>query len=53
MWITAAFNIAIYIVVFLYFRGYITTDGWRISISHVREPIQSMGPLKQAYGLLL
>jgi hypothetical protein len=53
MWITAAVNIVIYMVVFLYFRGYIITDGWSMSLSRTPEPVNIMGPLKQAYGLLL
>ncbi|KAH9995626.1 hypothetical protein BJV74DRAFT_829082 [Russula compacta] len=52
MWITATFNIVIYIILFLHFRGYITTDGWRMRLSRSPEPINIVGPLKQAYGLL-
>jgi len=53
MWATAIFNIAIYAVVFLYFRGYITTSGWKIRVSRKPETDNVLGPLKQAYGLLL
>jgi hypothetical protein len=54
MWITAAFNVVIYIILFLYLRGYITTRGWRIYLSDtVAEEPTIMGPKKQAYGLLL
>ena len=53
MWTTAIFNIAIYAVVFLYFRGYITTSGWKMRVSRKPEPLNVHGPLKQAYGLLL
>jgi len=53
MWITAAFNIVIYIVLFFYLRGYITTDGWRMYLSRTQEPINIVEPKKQAYGLLL
>jgi len=53
MWITAGFNIVIYIILFFYLRGYITTIGWRIYLSRtVTEPI-IVGPKKLAYGLLL
>jgi len=53
MWATAIFNIAIYAVVFFYFRGYITTSGWKIRVSRKPETDNVLGPLKQAYGLLL
>ncbi|KAI9446841.1 hypothetical protein H4582DRAFT_613174 [Lactarius indigo] len=52
MWATAIFNIAIYAVVFLYFRGYITTNGWKIRVSRKPNTDNVLGPLKQAYGLL-
>ncbi|KAI0247663.1 hypothetical protein BJV78DRAFT_1157059 [Lactifluus subvellereus] len=53
MWMTAAANIVIYAILFLYFRGYITTSGWRIHTSRRPEPVNIHGPLKQAFGLLL
>ncbi|KAI9431218.1 hypothetical protein BJY52DRAFT_1199797 [Lactarius psammicola] len=52
MWATAILNIAIYAVVFLYFRGYITTSGWKIRVSRKPETDNVLGSLKQAYGLL-
>jgi hypothetical protein len=53
MWITAAFNIVIYIILFFYLRGYIAMDGRRIYLSRTPKPINIIGPKKQAYGLLL
>lgn len=54
MWITLAFNIVIYVILFFYLRGYITTIGWRIYLSRtVTEEPTIVGPKKQAYGLLL
>jgi hypothetical protein len=53
MWIAAGVNIVIYLILFLYFRGYITINGWHITPSCSPEPINIFGPLKQAYGLLL
>jgi len=53
MWITAVFNAVIYIILFLYLRGYITTTGWLIYMSSIPEPINILGPRKLAYGLLL
>jgi len=52
MWTTAGANIVIYVILFLYFRGYITTSGWRIHTSRRPEPVNIHGPLKQAWGLL-
>ncbi|KAI0262963.1 hypothetical protein BC834DRAFT_889872 [Gloeopeniophorella convolvens] len=52
MWITAAFNTMIYAVLFIYFRGYITTNGWHMHISRRREPVSTLGTRKEAYGLL-
>jgi len=52
MWITAVFNIVIYIILFLYLRGYITTTGWLIYMSSRSEPVDIFGPRKLAYGLL-
>jgi len=52
IWATAIFDIAIYMVVFLYFRGYITTDGWKIRVSRKPETLNVLGPPKQAYGML-
>jgi hypothetical protein len=53
MWVTAMGNIVIYAILFLFFRGYITTNGWRIQMTCNPDPINVLGPLKQAYGLLL
>ncbi|KAH9991478.1 hypothetical protein BJV77DRAFT_531342 [Russula vinacea] len=53
MWITAFCNIAVYGILFLYFKGYITTDGWHIRL--FSEPAELFHPLmsvKQVYGLL-
>ncbi|KAI0247661.1 hypothetical protein BJV78DRAFT_1243822 [Lactifluus subvellereus] len=52
MWMTAAANIVIYAILFLYFRGYITTSGSRIHTSRRPESVNIHGPLKQAFGLL-
>ncbi|KAI0283560.1 hypothetical protein BC826DRAFT_1110128 [Russula brevipes] len=52
MWITTVFNIIIYGLLFLYFRGYITTNEGHIHISCTPKPINVLGPLKQACGLL-
>ncbi|KAI0303462.1 hypothetical protein B0F90DRAFT_1375402 [Multifurca ochricompacta] len=52
LWITAAFSTTIYAMIFLYFRGYIITNGWRVRFSRKRERINVLGPLKQACGLL-
>ncbi|KAI0247658.1 hypothetical protein BJV78DRAFT_901876 [Lactifluus subvellereus] len=52
MWMTAAANIVIYAILFLHFRGYITTSGSRIHTSLKPKPVNIHGPLKQAFGLL-
>ncbi|KAH9074301.1 hypothetical protein EDB83DRAFT_1953136 [Lactarius deliciosus] len=51
-WATAMSNIAIYAVVFLYLRGYITTTGWKMHVSRKPEAVNVLGPSKEAYGLL-
>ncbi|KAH9172723.1 hypothetical protein EDB89DRAFT_2164381 [Lactarius sanguifluus] len=51
-WATAISNIAIYAVVFLYLRGYITTSGWKMRVSRKPEAVNVLGPSKEAYGLL-
>jgi len=52
IWTTALFNIVIYLVVFLYFKGYITTSGWKIRLSRQPDTLNVLGSSKQAYGLL-
>ncbi|KAH9018714.1 hypothetical protein EDB85DRAFT_600355 [Lactarius pseudohatsudake] len=51
-WATAISNIALYAVVFLYLRGYITTSGWKMRVSCKPEAVNVLGPSKEAYGLL-
>jgi hypothetical protein len=53
MWITAVFNIVIYIILFFFLRGYIITDGWHMYLARNPEPFNILASLKQAYGLLL
>ncbi|KAI9435370.1 hypothetical protein F5148DRAFT_1380385 [Russula earlei] len=50
-WITAASNIVIYSILFLFIKGYIATDGWRIYRRPVRQEISDLSS-KRAYGLL-
>ncbi|KAI9508436.1 hypothetical protein F5148DRAFT_1149032 [Russula earlei] len=50
-WITAASNIVIYSILFLYIKGYIATNGWRIYRRPVRQEISDVSS-KRAYGLL-
>ena len=55
MWITIICNIVVYGLLFLYFKGYITTDGCRVKLSRVRDSASfyRLMPLRQVYGLLL
>jgi len=54
MWITAICNVVVYGLLFLYFKGYITTDGYHVKLFQVRDPtsFNTLMPLKQVYGLL-
>lgn len=52
MWATAIFNIVIYLVVFLYFRGYITINGWKIRVCRRSETLNVLAASKLAYGML-
>ncbi|KAN0141394.1 hypothetical protein V8E53_001150 [Lactarius tabidus] len=52
IWATAISNIVIYLVVFLYFRGYITTNGWKIRVCRRPETLNILAPSKTAYGML-
>jgi len=52
MWMTTLCNIIIYGILFLNFRGYITTDGWHIRIRRKPERFDVLGPARQAYSLL-
>jgi len=51
IWITATINIVGYIMIFLYLKGYIATQGWRIIRPDTRHPI-SLLSVTQVYGLL-
>ena len=53
IWATAISNIVIYIVVFLYFKGYITTNGWKIRLCRRPDILTVLVPSRQAYGMLL
>ncbi|KAI0287246.1 hypothetical protein BC826DRAFT_60818 [Russula brevipes] len=50
MWATTGCNIAIYGILFLYFKGYITTDGWYIQL--LRKPEPALGHLRLAHRIL-
>jgi len=54
MWITTLCNIVVYGVLYLYFKGHITTDGWRVKVFRVRDSasFHTHMPPKQLYGLL-
>jgi hypothetical protein len=53
MWFTVLCNIVVYGILFLYFKGYITTDGWHIQLFREPAPLHALMPLKRVYGLLL
>jgi hypothetical protein len=53
IWATAISNIVIYLVVFLYFRGYITTNGWKMRVCRRPDTLNVLAPSKTAYGMLL
>lgn len=53
MWITAFVNIVVYGILFLYFKGHITTNGWHIQLFRGPVPFHALMPLKRVYGLLL
>jgi len=54
MWITIICNIVVYGLLFLYFKGYITTDGCHVKLFRVRDSasFHRLMPLRQVYGLL-
>jgi len=51
MWIAAVINVVGYIIIFLYLKGYIATQGWRIIRPDTRQPISILS-VTQVYGLL-
>lgn len=55
MWITAICNVVVYGLLFLYFKGYITSDGFHVKLFRVRDSasFHTLMPRKQVYGLLL
>lgn len=53
MWTTTLCNIVIYGILFLNFRGYITTDGRRLQVLRNPETYNAFASVRQAYGLLL
>ncbi|KAI9510983.1 hypothetical protein F5148DRAFT_473829 [Russula earlei] len=52
IWTTASCSIVVYGMLFLYLKGYITTDGWRVRVRRHADPLHVHGHLRQAYGLL-
>jgi len=52
MWATVLCTSVAYGILFLYFKGYITTDGWHIRVCRKPESLNVLGPPRQAYGLL-
>lgn len=55
MWITAISNVVVYGLLFLHFKGHITTDGRHVKLFRVRDSasFHTVMPLKQVYGLLV
>src|SRR5712691_4699376 len=53
MWTTTLCNIVIYGILFLNFRGYITTDGRHLQLLRNPETFNAFASVRQAYGLLL
>jgi len=52
LWATTFCNVVVYGILFLYFKGYIITDGCHIRVLRKSESLNVLGPPRQAYGLL-